>query len=124
MHLLEASLKEKQYDQAMTVMKEYCQKYGKESIVDEKAKTLSMDVSAMSPSAARMTTLLTLRKLETLVDPQMYRVSVIAGGNTSAVMLLLERGIAPSIAFEQRKGVLGIQGVDALGWVNRKPIVV
>lgn len=69
MHLLEASLKEKQYDQAMTVMKEYCQKYGKESIVDEKAKTLSMDVSAMSPSAARMTTLLTLRKLETLVDP-------------------------------------------------------
>ena len=64
MHLLEASLKEKQYDQAMTVMKEYCQKYGKESIVDEKAKTLSMDVSAMSPSAARMTTLLTLRKLE------------------------------------------------------------
>ena len=93
MHLLEASLKEKQYDQAMTVMKEYCQKYGKESIVDEKAKTLSMDVSAMSPSAARMTTLLTLRKLETLVDPQTYRVSVIAGGNTSAVMLLLYRGI-------------------------------
>lgn len=124
MHLLELSLREKQYDQAMAVMKEYCEKYGKKSVVDEQAKTLSMDVSAMSPSAARMTTLLTLRRLGTLVDPQTYRVHIVAGGNARAVASLLERGIAPPIAFEQGEGVVGIRGADALGWVKRKPIDV
>lgn len=82
-----------------------------------------MDVSAMSPSAARMTTLLTLRKLGALADPQTYRVSITAGGNSSVVSSLLER-VVPPISFERGKGVVGIRGVDALGWVNKKPIVV
>lgn len=122
--LLEASLKEKQYSEAMTIMEEYCAKYGKESRVDEEAKTLTMDVSAMPPSAARMTTLLTLRRLGALVDPQTYRVSVATGKNTSVVTSLLEREVAPPIAFEQVRGGVRIRGVDALGWVNRKGIVL
>lgn len=122
--LLEASLKEKQYSEAMTIMEEYCAKYGKESRVDEEAKTLTMDVSAMPPSAARMTTLLTLRRLGALVDPQTYQVSVATGKNTSVVTSLLEREVAPPIAFEQVRGGVRIRGVDALGWVNRKGIVL
>lgn len=117
--IVTAVLKEKNYEEARRVIEAYWKAYAWRKRVDEKTRSVELDVKPFPQSAARMMTFALLSRLS---EANQLSVNVHVGSNGKAVERLLSEDLFPRIHYRRVQSVLRISQESLLPWLQRKRV--